>query len=351
VDAIERGVPGADVAPITTVVGVVRTDPLFPHRARPTAAVATPELVAALDLGDHAGDLAAGRALVLDPSALSAPGVADGTVRIDRPRPTDGPEAVTDGAGPVTVDAVAVQRRRLPQMLPAVLLPESVVAEPGWSTWPVEDAGSASVLVVDLGRPARPADVAAVDRAVASVPDPGGALDDLVPLGALGGDETVGSALAGNRLDDSVAVLVETRRDVRMAAVVAGVVAVVALAVALHLAALTARADDDLLELVGAGARTVRAASAGQALVLAGLAVPIGVVAGVAATRAGISAYGTSMSRLVEVGESLPPVPVVVPGELAGVAVVVPLVAALVAWLTSRRRPLDLTTLPDRLSW
>ncbi|HEX8804522.1 MAG TPA: FtsX-like permease family protein, partial [Acidimicrobiales bacterium] len=209
---------------------------------------------------------------------------------------------------------------------------------------PADEAfGGAGTVVARLDHPVTGPEVAAVQAAVARVPDP------VLGTGGVSvyrGDRPVAGILDHDRLDASATVIVGSVADLRLAGVVVAIVALVALAVALRLAVLTGRADDDLLELVGAEERTMRLASAAQALVLAGLAVPVGVGAGVAATVAGVHRYNGGLH-----GETLP-VPVSVPPELLVAALAVPLMAAVLAWLAAARRPpVDPRSLADRLAW
>jgi hypothetical protein len=298
--------------------------------------------LAALGLQRFAPDLAAGRALALDPSA-----VVDDRVVLD----------AVPSAAPgwhQELPAVVVQHRVVPQYLPAVLLPRPVVGRL-WATVPKGNewrAAEPSMLVVGRARGFEPAEVRAVVRAVREVPDP--LVDDTRlaagPLAVRLGNAEVGGILELGRLDASYSVVLDSPGDVRLAVVLAVVVSVLALAVALRLAALTGRPDDELLDVLGADRSTLRRAAAGQALVLGLLAVPIGTLAGVIATAVGLAGYNGS--GRVHDGVALPPIPFDVPGALVVGALLVPLVAAGLAWLASvRRRPLDLQDLADRLAW
>jgi hypothetical protein len=337
-DAVRTAVPGARVAGIEALPADVVGDPLVPSALPYRVAVGTPELVAALGLERFTADLEAGRAVALDPSVVVA-----GQVTL-----TGGPLAQPQWLQ--TLPARLVQRRVVPQYVPRVLVPPSVAREvdaragvPGDAD-PMPSIG----LVVGRDRAFSADELAAVAAAVDRVPDP--ALGGSASLGVVPGGEPVGFALETNRLDSSYAIVLDSPDDVRLAVVVAVMLTLVALAVALRLAALTGRSDDELLDVLGARAATLRRAAVAQALVLGLLAVPLGAAVGVVAARLGLDAYN-GRGRFAD-GVELPPIPFGVPAALVVGALVVPLAAALVAGLLAHRhRPVDPQALADRLAW
>jgi hypothetical protein len=335
---VQAAVPGARVAEVDVLPVQVLGDPLVPSALSHRVAVGTPELLAALGLERFAADLDAGRAVALDPSAVVDGGV---TLRgLHQLAPS----------WRRSVPARVVQRRVVPQYQPAVLLSAAMAIEVR-SVVPVADDWQVinpAALVVGFDRAASAADLAAIETAVHAVPDTPGAVG--APLSVVSGGHRVIGALDEDRLDESYAVVLESPADVRLAVGVAVAVTLVALAVALRLAALTGRPDDELLDMLGARPATLRRAAVDQALVLGLLAVPLGATIGVLAARVGLDAYNGS-GRFAD-GVELPPIPVTVPASLVVGAVLVPLVAALVAGLLAgRRRPADLQSVADRLAW
>jgi hypothetical protein len=298
-------------------------------------AVASPGLLRALDLEELAGDLAAGRALALDPSA-----VLDGHVRFN--------------GGSASLVATVVQSRAVPQYLPAVLVPADAVAglelevSADTGRGPIE-AGTAepTQVIVRQDHALSGGEMNDIRKAVYAIPDdtPG----DNALIDVARGNRQVPGVFETGRLDDSYALVLDSIADVRLGVVVTLVVALVALGVALRLADLTGRSDDELLDVLGAPAPLLRKASATQALVLAALAVPLGTTIGILACRTGLAAYNGSSA----VGPgALPPIPFVVPSELIVGAVVVPLAATALAWaLAHRRQAPDLQAMADGLAW
>jgi hypothetical protein len=326
---VRLAAPGASVVEVELLPVEIRGDAVVSRVTQRRAAAGSPELLVALGLQSFSDDLAAGRALALDPSA-----VVDGDVTLDR-----------QGTFPATT----VQDRALPRYLPAVLIPPDV-ADAIWEDFAWKgDIRHSSLLVIGRDRAMDPDEVTTIARAVNSATDNDG-YDE--PLTAVPGGRPIAGALEQGRLDESYAVVLESTADVRVAVFVSLVVALVALAVALRLAELTeltGRSDDELLDVLGAPAALLRRSAATQALVLAALAVPLGTAVGVLASRIGLAAYNGSSA----VGPGgLPPIPFVVPGELVAGAVVVPLVATVVAWgLARRRRAPDLQAMADGLAW
>jgi hypothetical protein len=326
-DAVRRAVPGARVAGVEVLPLSIAGDPLEPRTYPFPVAVGTPGVLTALGLERFTGDLAAGRAVALAPGA-----VVDGQVTLR------GMSPVVSGWS-LRLPARLVQRQVVPQYEPSVLVPvsvaESVQAAAGAPEgWP--DVNPAA-LVVGSDRAFSDGEVQAIQDAVGL-------------LAVFRGGTPVPGVLDGNRLDDSYAIVVESAADVRLAVAVSVIMTLVALAVALRLAALTGRPDDELLDVLGARPATLRRAAVGQALVVGLLAVPLGTAVGVVAARAGLDAYNGE-GRFVD-GVELPPIPVGVPTALVVGAALVPLAAALLAGLLAHRRhPLDPPSLADRLAW
>ena len=337
-DEVRAAVPGAHVADIEVLPLRIDGDPLQPTRPAYPVAVGTPELLGALGLDRFAGDLAAGRAVALDPGA-----VVDGHVALH------GYEVVLP-MWSRRLPARLVQDRVVPQYQPSVLVPPTIgedvrVAAGRPEGWP---SVNPVALAVGSDRAISADELAAIQLAVDRVPadGPGGSVLPLVDRGS----SQVAGALDHDQLDNSYAIVVETPADVRLAVGVAVAVTLVALAVALRLAALTGRPDDELLDVLGARPATLRRAAVGQALVVGLLAVPLGVAIGVSAASVGLDAYN-GRGRFAD-GVELPPIPIAVPSALVVGALLVPLAAALLAGLvTHHRHPTDPQSLADRLAW
>jgi putative ABC transport system permease protein len=119
-------------------------------------------------------------------------------------------------------------------------------------------------------------------------------------------------------------------------AVVAGVIALAAAAIATGLAAADGRADLATLAAVGASPRLRRALSLSQSGVIAGLGSVIGAVAGVGASTAVLAALNRADG---DVWPAPTPYPIIVPWSNVAIAVlVVPAVAMLGAGLLTRSR-------------
>jgi hypothetical protein len=351
VTRVRAAFPRAHVARVMAAPAHAVGDPTVP--APRLVGVATPELLAALGLERRAGEVAAGRALVLDPTV-----VRQGRVTL---APTD-PTVVRQGrvtlapsggsaSGTTSLPAVVVQSRRVPHDLPAVLVPPDV-ADRWWRAGGVAPGAAGRLtdaLVVGLPGPAQGADLRRFLALVHAAPDVTGH-GFPVTLRSGTGDAQVVNVFADGRLDASGAVAVQTPTDVRVGAGLVAVVSLVALFTALRLAALTGRAEEDLLEVVGAPAAVLRRVAAWQAAVLSLVAVPAGTAVGLAAAHAGIDAYNATGRR----GDpfDLPPIPFVVSPVLLAVAVAVPLVAVAGAWLAAaRRQAVEPAGLADRLAW
>lgn len=105
------------------------------------------------------------------------------------------------------------------------------------------------------------------------------------------------------------------------------------------------RAEDAVLDLQGAGTGLRAALGAGQALVLAGSASAVGALAGIGLPAVGFRVYESK-------GYDLPPIPLVVPIEVAAVLVALPLVAAAATALVVALRPAPgPSTLDRELAW
>jgi hypothetical protein len=335
-DAVRAAVPGARVAAVEVLPVRVSGDPVQPRTQAYAVAVGTPQLLAALGLERFAGDLAAGRAVVLDPGA-----VVDGEVVLR------GIDVAVPGWSQ-HLPARVVQDRVVPQYQPSVLVPSPVgdsvrAAASSPDGWPNVNPAA---LAVGRDQPFSDADVRAIATAVHGVPAQNAGAGMLAV--ARGGSRVPG-VLDHNRLDDSYAIVVESPADVRLAVGVAVAVTLVALAVALRLAALTGRSDDELLDMLGARPATLRRAAVGQALVIGLLAVPLGATIGILAARVGIDSYNSS-GRFAD-GVELPPIPVGVPLALVLGAALVPLATALLAALLTHPHPTDPRSLADRLAW
>ena len=119
-------------------------------------------------------------------------------------------------------------------------------------------------------------------------------------------------------------------------AIVAGVIALGAAAIATGLAAADGRADLGTLAAVGASPRIRRALSLSQSGVIAGLGSLLGVLAGLGASTAVLAALN---QRFAGIWPAPAPYPITVPWLNVGVALVaVPLVAMLGAGLLTRSR-------------
>jgi hypothetical protein len=325
-DAVRAAVPGARVVDVEVLPLKIDGDPLLPRTQPFPVAVGTPELLAALGLDRFAGDLDAGRAVALAPGT-----VVEGHVTLR------GMEGVASGWYE-SLPARLVQRRVVPQYQPWVLVPPSVGASVRAAAgapdgWP---SVNPAALAVGSERSLSDDQLRAI-RAAAG------------PLTVIRGGHRVPGVLDHDRLDSSYAIVLDTPADVRLGVALAVVVTLVALAVALRLAALTGRSDDELLDVLGARSATLRRAAVGQALVIGLLAVPLGAAVGVLAARVGLDSYNGG-GRFAD-GVELPPIPVGIPTALVVGAALVPLATALLAGLLTHRRPLDPRSLADRLAW
>jgi hypothetical protein len=334
-DRVRAAVPGAVVAEVVDVQAVLAGDPIVSRRMPRRVAVASPGLLRALDLDEFAGDLASGRALALDPSA-----VLDGHVRLN--------------GGARSLPATIVQDRAIPQYLPAVLVPADAVhgieldISATTGRGPVEEGvAQPTQLIVGRDQALSGGEMNDIRRAVYGAPDDASGTNAVIEVAR--GDRQVPGVFETGRLDESYSLVLDSIADVRLGVIVTLVVALVALGVALRLADLTGRSDDELLDVLGAPAPVLRRASAVQALVLAALAVPLGTAVGILACQIGLAAYNGSSA----VGpDALPPIPFVVPSELIAGAALVPLAATILAWASAHRRHIpDLQAMADGLAW
>lgn len=357
---LRAGYPGAEVTgidllPRVTAVG----DPRLPDPDGRDVAVATPELLAALGLERYAPDLAAGRAVALDPTVVRG----DGTALVELPSDggSSGDVGVVDGGGGgdgfgvgVTqtmvvapagddgprgaVPAVVADLDAVPLRLPALLVPPGSGLPDGDE--PVLDdrdglAQGPNALVVRLPGAVAPGDA----RQMADLVRAGGgftstAILPTTEVEAWAGDAAETYPYDHGRLDDTGTVGLRRPGEVRSAVAMVGLVALLGVFVTLRLAAVTRRSDEDVIEALGARPATLRRLAVLQATVLAALATSLGLGVGIALTRLGIGDY----NRVGRFGspDVLPPIPVVVPGALWVGLVAVPVVAGVVAWLLAR---------------
>jgi hypothetical protein len=297
----------------------------------------TPELLAALGLEGVEAELAGGRAIALDPSTLSG-GKVSLVVSTD------------DADRRHTLPAVAVDPRRVPFHLPAVLVPPDIELAPTNPQVTTEE-GEPDALVVRLTQPASPADLATLRSVGASGIDD--AMSESFAVQAWAGHQEIREPFESGRLDDSRGVGIRRPRDVRVAVGSIAVIATIGLLVALRLAAASRQADEDVIEMVGADRGTIRRLVALQAAVLTALATSLGRAVGIGLTRLGLARYNVRgrFGSGID-GTDLPPIPAIVPPVLLAALAAVPLGAALVAWLLAlRRRPPGPTVVADGLLW
>jgi hypothetical protein len=324
VTRIGEAAPGAVVAPVVQPISPGSAGPFVALAATVTVdrrtdagtgrvALATPELLRALALERFEREVAAGGALVLDPSVR----VRDGLVALSLNKP-DG----TSYRSAFRAERV-VGGRAIPTRLPAV-----IVAESGLQSR--VSIGPDRAIVGAVVRLPHPASKREVD-AVASV----------VPSAVvLAGDAVDVDRLEHTRLDAASSVVVRTSTDVIGGVLLVGLAGVVALVVGLRFAEVAHRAEDDLFEVVGAPGATLRRIVAWQGALVTLLGVGLGLSVGLIGTASGIARYNSSGR------ERLPPIPFDVPGLLLLGLLVLPLAGAAVAWASSGRRPLWI-----RYSW
>jgi hypothetical protein len=333
-DRVRAQHPDATVTPIERLPAVTGTrNPLLHVLDERPVGVATPELLAALGLDRFADDVAAGRAVALDPALvrnghteIEAVGlIVDGDVQSD---------TVID------LPTVAADLPVLPLALPAILVPPSLdvpgAADSG------EPLGPHSLLV---RLPDRPTDRDAA--ALASLVMAGSETSDGFGLGAIEawrGSERMFSPYEHGRLDAEGTAGLRQPGQVQVAVGLAALITLVGLFVTMGLTMATRRSDEEVVESLGASASTLRRLAVVQAVVVTALATSAGFAVGIALTRMGILQYNHAAE--------LPPIPLIIPSVLWVGVVVVPLLAGLFAWLMAgRRRALDPSELADGLLW
>jgi hypothetical protein len=306
-------------APLLLALGAaVSVDPRI-DAGNGRVALATPELLRALDLERFAREVTAGRALVLDRSVP----VSNGMVTLSY---TD-PEQLNTGSA--RMPALVVGGAAIPTRLPAVVVAESALR----SQVKIGPDRATFGAVLRLPHPASRAEVDAIASAVpANV--------------VLAGDAVDVDRLEDTRLDAASSVVVRSSADVVGGVLLVGLAGVVALLVGLRFAALAHRAEDDLFEVVGAPGATLRRIAAWQGALVTVVGVSLGAAVGLIGTASGIARYN-SKGR----GE-LPPIPFDVPGPLLVGLLVLPVAGAAIAWAAAGRRPaVDPALLAERMAW
>jgi hypothetical protein len=320
-------VPFTRASPQAAYISVPKVVPDEPFdEDRNHVVLATPELLRALRLEAFEPDLAAGRALVLDPSVMSGDeSVALWTsgVIVD---PNDNgvqvksvPARLVDGFGNAT-------------RLPAVIAPAPVLQE----TFGLGPDRILRGAVVTLPHPASGAEVDAIASAVPP------SLSSTV----LRGDTVDVDVREEGRLDASGSVFIRSSAEALGGVLLVGGLGLAALLVGLRFAALANRAEDDLFEVVGAPPSTLRRIAAWQGALVTVVGVVLGFAVGLAGTASGIARYNSSGRG------DLPPIPFGVPTPLLVGLVVLPLTGAAVAWASAGRRPaVDPVLLAERIGW
>ena len=288
--------------------------------------LATPELVRALRLESSEPDLAAGRALVLDPSVM----VGDDSVALRMSESIIGPNDTDFDVK--AVPARVVEGFGKATRLPAVIVPAPVLQE----TFGVGPERILRGAVVTFPHPASNAEVEAIASAVPP------SLSSTV----LRGDTVDVDVREEGRLDASGSVFIRSATETVAGVLLVGALGLAALLVGLRFAALANRAEDDLFEVVGAPPSTLRRIAAWQGALVTMVGVALGFAVGVAGTASGIARYNTSGRH------ELPPIPFGVPTPLLVGLVVLPLAGAVVAWASAGRRPaVDPVLLAERIGW
>ena len=286
-------------------------------------AVATPELLAALDIDPT---LATSRwALVLDRRTLRG----DGTVRLaEIPADISAQMGADESGWPVrTLPARTLETGGVPTALPAVLVPRTLV--------PPGIRSNVAGAVVAFDRRPRETQVVAVASATG--------------LATVRGDQPVDLA-ATNRTDDTGAVWIRSSGDVVGLVATLGTATVAALVLAQLVMALTHRRDDDLLAVLGARRSALTAVAAVRGVLVALVATAVGASVGIGGTLIGLARY-RSTGRFAEV-DALLPVPTRWPIPMVVGLVALPLVAGAIGAALARWRPqADPTTRAERLAW
>lgn len=291
--------------------------------------VIDPADMAALGVGDLADELAAGQLVVLNPT------LTDGG-RIRAAAYATAVE-VPDGALPSV--AVTAPGRDVPALLPGGLISPAVAAGTGVAVRPGR--------IVMTSGPDRPLDREALRAAAGAVVDrtvpdgsPSGSGDSTLDLVRVMerdakvrlGDDAVD--LGGDGPLNDVPGLSATRDEARgrMAtlALLAALVTVAGVALALG----ATRTEDAVLWVQGAPEGTRASLGAIQALVLSGAASVLAAIVGIGLPALAFSVYNGSARG------DLPPIPLVVPWEVAVGLVALPLASALLAAaVVAARRP------------
>ena len=337
-DRVRAQYPDAAVAPIFYLPGAAtQVDRVLPDPDDRWIAIGTPELLTTAGLTRYADDLAAGRAVALDPSVVRS---GEATIELldlyknRQPRVSD-----TLGLPVVVADLPSV-----PLQLPAVLVPPDVdvpsSADPDHPT----PLGPHSLLV-RLARPATEADAFALAALVTPGSEPGlTGSSDYGRIEAATGATELTFPYDNGQLDAATSVGLREPGEVRVAVGLVGLVALLGLFVTLRLATVTRRADEQVVESLGAPSSTLRRLAVVQATVATALAISLGFFLGIVLTRQGIAGYNG--------GTDLPPIPIIVPPVLWVGLVAVPVLAGLIAWLLAWRRPaLSPAGLADGLLW
>lgn len=333
-DRVSAQHPDATVTPIERLPAVTGTvNPLLHVLEDRPVGVATAELLAALDLEHLADDVAAGRAIALDPAL-----VRNGHTEIEAIGLYVNGNLTPDRV--IGLPAVAADLPVLPLALPAILVPPDLdlpgAVEPGVPLGP-------HALLVRF--PHQPTDRDA--GALASLVVPGSETAGASGLGAIQawrGDEQIFSPDEQGRLDAVGTAGLRRPGQVQVAVGLAALITLVGLFVTMGLTMATRRSDEEVVESLGASSSTLRRLAVVQAVVVTALATSAGFAIGIALTRLGILQYNA--------GTELPPIPLIIPGVLWFGVTAVPLLAGLFAWLVAgRRRALDPSELADGLLW
>ena len=284
-------------------------------RARPTVAVATPELLGVLGLDPTWGD--EDRAIALDPRALRP----DGAVYLV------GLENDSSRLEPLTLPARLTGSRGVPVGLPAVLVPRSMLPNPTF-------APSVSLLALFPKRPSNHL-IAALTKSLGQAPRRG----DALVAGA-----------KGNRSDQMSSVWVRTNTEVWELLPPLLLAALVINWIAQAGVALAHRHEDEVLDVLGSG-RLMRwrlGAVRGFVLGLAGTVV--GAAVGGGATVVGLTRYNRRLER--DPLAQLTAIPISMPiSVVAGLAALVIVSTAVGAVVAATRRQSATTTRAERLAW
>jgi hypothetical protein len=327
-DRVRTDYPDATVTPIVYLPATAhRLDSLVPDTNGSSVALATPELLAATGTEAYADDISAGRAVALDPLA-----VRRGQAEIEL---FDVHQDYAASVGSVNVPAVVADLPSIPLELPTLLVPPDLDLgrDLGIDLRPGTEAGlGPHELIVHLPRPATTGDAFALDNLVTPGSEPDGSDPDLgLDVAAWTGSEVLTYPRDEGKLDAAQSVGLRQPGEARVAVGLVALVALIGLFVTLRLANATRRADEEVVESLGAHGSTLRRLAVVQATVVTALATSTGFAVGIALTWQGIARYN---------GEAdLPPIPLIIPPVLWIGAVAVPALAGAIAWLLAWRRP------------